>query len=74
MPSLFPDDINDPVAEQYRARLEELGEDLDLVSNHELIKRLCYSYIQSGDTNDDIVKAHGSDFLTKSLDEKNKPE
>jgi hypothetical protein len=74
MPSLFPDDINDPVAEQYRARLEELGEDLALVSNHELIKRLGDSYIQSGGTNDDIARAHGSDFLNKYLDEKNKPE
>lgn len=73
MPSLIPNDIDDPIAEQYRQQLEASGQDVRFISNRDLVKNLGDSIINSGRTNDDIVNTYGEGFLSSYLDEKNKP-
>ena len=73
MPSLIPNDIDDPIAEKYRAQLDAVGQDTRFLSNREIVKRLGDSLIQGGRTNDDIASTYGEGFLSNYLDEKNKP-
>lgn len=73
MPSLIPNDIDDPIAENYRSQLDAVGQDTRFLSNREIVKRLGDNILQGGRTNDDILATYGEGFLSNYLDEKNKP-
>ena len=73
MPSLLPNDIDDPVAEQYRSQLDASGQDTRFLTNREIVQRLGDNILSGGRTNEDIVATYGEGFLSNYLDQKNAP-
>jgi len=73
MPSLLPNDIDDPIAEQYRSQLDASGQDTRFLTNREIVQRLGDNILSGGRTNEDIVATYGEGFLSNYLDQKNAP-